>query len=63
MQPADKVVTLRARAFTGSKLENVRCLVYANGEVRVWDSVAGHYTACHILTDRARKHAKKLAAK
>lgn len=31
---------------------NTRCNAYADahGVVRVWDSVAGHYTTCHSLT-------------
>jgi hypothetical protein len=26
-----------------------------DGTVRVWDSVAGHYTTCHSLTERQQQ--------
>jgi hypothetical protein len=50
----DRVVTVRAKAFTGGKIETVRCIVDADGTVRVWDSVAGYYTTCHILSESAQ---------
>ena len=44
------LVTIRARAFSGSKLANIRVMV-ANDDVLVHDDVAGHYTRCHALTE------------
>ena len=44
-------ITIRARAFQGI-LETVRCSVEADGTVRVYDDVAGHYTRCHSLSAR-----------
>jgi hypothetical protein len=29
------------------------------GVVRVWDSVAGHYTTCHSLTRRQIQHVRR----
>jgi hypothetical protein len=57
----DKVVMIRARAFTGDRVRAHQCLVDSDGTVRVWDSIAGHYTACHILDNRAARRARKLA--
>lgn len=58
----ERVVTIRAKAFTGQRVRQHRVLVGADS-VRVWDSVAGHYTACHVLSASARRRAEKLAAK
>lgn len=33
-----------------AKGDRVRATVDTDGTVRVWDSVAGHYTRCHSLT-------------
>lgn len=57
----DKVVHIRAKAFTGESIRAHRCLVDASGNVRVWDSVAGHYTTCHALTKSAQQRARKAA--
>ena len=54
-------ITIRARAFTGSTVRPVRCLVEPDGTVRVWDSVAGHWTTCHALTADAQRRARKAA--
>jgi len=41
------------RAFNSDATnQGYRAIVEADGTVRVWDSVAGHYTACHSLTPR-----------
>lgn len=54
-------VKIRAKAFTGRGIEAVRCRVESDGTVRVWDSVAGHYTLCHVLGEPAKRRARKLA--
>ena len=41
--------TGRARAFSGEGMKSHRFQL-THGELRVWDSVAGHYTTCHCLT-------------
>lgn len=38
-----------------------RARVDADGTVRVWDSVAGHYTTCHSLTARQIASARRRA--
>ena len=57
-----KTIITRARAFTGSGIQTVRCSIDADGVVRVYDSVAGHYTACHALSASAIRRIRKLAA-
>lgn len=53
-------ITIRAKAFTGRGIETVRVLVDSDGTIRVWDSVAGHYTRCHILSRSAQARIRKL---
>jgi hypothetical protein len=45
--------TIRCRAFTGEPVREHRVSVAVDGTVRVYDSVAGHYTLCHALSPRA----------
>ncbi len=58
---ADRYLTIRCRAFSGEGVRENRIMVTADkmvgdevieGDVRVWDAVAGHYTSCHTLTPR-----------
>jgi hypothetical protein len=60
MTTTEKIVKVRARAF-GGKLENIRCMVDADGAVRVYDSVAGHYTLVHSLSKSAIARIRRLA--
>ncbi|MCL4695469.1 MAG: hypothetical protein KJ023_00180 [Burkholderiaceae bacterium] len=55
-------VTVRARAFSGAGVEKIRAIVDADGAVRVYDDVAQHYTACHILGKSAQQRIRRLAA-
>ena len=55
-----KTVTVR-NAFTCER-GTYRATVAADGTVRVWDSVAGHYTAAHALTARQIASARRRAA-
>ena len=34
---------------------------YADGQAHVWDSVAGHYTTCHSLTESQVARVRRLA--
>lgn len=55
-------IKARAKAFTGQGVRDHRFYVDLNdGEVLVWDSVAGHYTRCNCLGDAARRRIFKLA--
>ena len=49
-------LTIRCKAFSGegSRLNKVLVEPGRNGAVLVWDSVAGHYTSCHVLTIRTQ---------
>ena len=55
----DKLVYIKARAFTGDKIRLNKCLVDSDGTVRVWDSVANSFTACHILSKAAVTRCRK----
>jgi hypothetical protein len=61
MTTTEKELTVRARAFTGRGVETIRVLV-RDGVVRVWDSIAGHYTTCHSLSQSAVRRIVRLAA-
>jgi len=56
-----KTTTIRAKAFTGEGVRMHQVQIDGN-TVRVWDSVAGHYTVCHILSTAAQLRAIKAAA-
>ncbi len=45
----------RAKAFSGEGVREHKIKVDGDGTVRVWDSVAGHYTVCHSLSDGAQR--------
>lgn len=61
MTKQDQTVTIRAKAFSGEGVREHKCTVASDGTVRVWDSVAGHYTACHSLSESAVRRVRKLA--
>jgi hypothetical protein len=48
MTTVTKTITVRNAFSTESG--TYRAIVDADGTVRVWDDVAGHYTRCHALT-------------
>ena len=54
-------VTIRAKAFSGEGVRTHRCRVEQDGTVRVWDSIAGHYTVCHSLSASAMRRARQAA--
>ena len=56
-------ITMRAKAFSGEGVREHRLAVDGDGTVRVWDSVAGHYTLCHSLSGAAIARAREIAAK
>jgi uncharacterized protein YigE (DUF2233 family) len=63
MRLDDVNITVRARAFSGEGMRTHRCKVdERTGTVRVWDSVAGHYTTCHALSDRSERRIRTLVA-
>lgn len=55
-------IKARAKAFTGQGVREHRFYVdLSDGEVRVWDPVAGHYTNCNCLSGAAKRRIVKLA--
>ena len=56
-----KIITIRAKAFSREGVRANRVMV-EDGVVTVWDSVAGYYTSCHILSASAIRRALKAAA-
>jgi hypothetical protein len=54
-------ITARAKAFSNEGIKAHKFSVDADGTVRVWDSVAGHYTTCHSLSKSAIRRILKLA--
>jgi hypothetical protein len=42
-------------------VNKIGLVMVTNGVVRIWDSVAGHYTTCHSLTPRQVKRIVKAA--
>ena len=59
----DVEMTIRCKAFSGEGVRNNKILVESgkNGRVLVWDSVAGHYTACHSIASRTQAKLKSQA--
>lgn len=58
----ERIVTVASgRAFSGSSQWGYRAKVDADGTVRVYDDVAGHYTTVHSLTPRQIARVRKLA--
>ena len=57
-----KTTQIRARAF-GGKLETITVAINNAGVVRVYDSVAGHFTTCHSLSAQEIGRAKAKIAR
>jgi hypothetical protein len=54
-------ITARAKAFSNEGIKTHKFSVDADGTVRAWDSVAGHFTTCHSLSKSAEARIRKLA--
>jgi hypothetical protein len=61
-QKSEIEFTGRARAFSGQGLRTYRFML-THGELRVWDSVADHYTTCHSLTPAMVRRLAKSATR
>jgi hypothetical protein len=58
----DTIIKMRCKAFASDKAALMhRLQVSDDGHIRVWDSVAGHFTLCHDLGVAAQKRALKKA--
>ena len=65
-QTTEISLAARARCFRGANggtgmLGTYRFTVDPDGTVRVWDSIAGHYTRCHGMTPREESRIRNLA--
>lgn len=56
----DIEITARAKAFSSEGVREHKFMV-SDDAVRVWDSIAGHYTRCNSLSQSAEKRIRKLA--
>ena len=62
MTTATIEITARAKAFSSEGVREHKFYVdLSDGSVRVWDSVAGHYTNSNGLSESAKKRIVKLA--
>lgn len=57
----DVFLTARCKAFSGEGVRANRILVDADGTVRVWDDVAGHYTTCHSIPGKGQQRLRRAA--
>ena len=59
----DVEMTVRCKAFSGEGVRENKILVEPgkNGRVLAWDSVAGHYTACHSIAAKTQAKIKSRA--
>lgn len=57
-----KTITLRCKAFSTESLRKYSIKISEDGTVRVYDSVAGHYTTCHALSARTMARIRKMVA-
>lgn len=54
-------VTARAKAFSSEPVNEYKFQVEGK-TVRVLDSIAGHFTLCHSLSQRQQQRIRRLAA-
>ena len=57
----DTIITAVAKPFTNFPRGKYTFAIDASGIVRVWDSVAGHYTRCHSMSTRGQQRIRTLA--
>ena len=55
-----RVYTARMQPFSTGPIGQYRYILDGD-RILVWDAVAGHYTACHALSDRTTRRLIKLA--
>lgn len=57
-----RIVNVRCVAFAGEPARSYRVRVFEpSGEVKVYDPIAGYFTSCHVLDDRAIARARRKA--
>jgi len=58
-----KEITMTTKAFSTERKGQYSIAVDADGTVKVYDSIAGHYTTCHAMTERSMAAARRKAAR
>jgi hypothetical protein len=61
MSNQNKTIQVRAKAFSDRGVEKISVSIDSDGTVRVYDSIAGHYTVCHSLSRSAQARIRQLA--
>ena len=56
-----KTIKATAKFFAGFPRQTLPVMVEDDGTVRVYDSVAGHYTSCHSLSAKAIRRIRRIA--
>lgn len=54
-------IQAKVKAFSNEGVRLNRLSVDANGTVRVWDSIAGHYTTVHNMSAATQSRIRKMA--
>lgn len=54
------IIYARAKAFTREPVKE-NCFLVEGDNVRVYDNIAGYFTACHALSKRTERRIVKLA--
>lgn len=54
-------IQARVKAFSREGIRLNRISVDSTGTVRVWDSIAGHYTTVHNMSAATQSRIRKLA--
>jgi streptogramin lyase len=52
---------MTTKAFSSEPRRTYRMTVDEEGRVWVWDSVSGHYTSCHSMSERSISAARRKA--
>lgn len=59
-----KIIVARAKVFSNEGVRRYRFAIDMDrGEVRPYDSIAGHYTTCHSMSQDTANRILKLARK
>jgi hypothetical protein len=58
----NKTIKVRCKAFSGEGVRENKVMIEPGRTIRVWDSVAGHYTSCHSLSPSAVRRILRMAA-
>ena len=61
MSNTETIITARAKAFSSEGVRDHKMTVDNDGTVRVLDSVAGHYTTCHAMSERTCQRIRRIA--